>query len=188
MRCGNISDVPYIKDIILTCCYPPQVEDIKGILNETDSEPEDDYPSPTTNHSDSSHQSFLFGYSSSNVNMVELHPTSDRLPKYWETFKENVDPLIKVLHIPTIEPTILQAKDRLGRIHRGLEALLFSIYYGVATSMSPEECLAELGEEKKHLLARYRFGIEQALARADFLQTDELVVLQAVSQVNPQAP
>jgi len=111
--------------------------------------------------------------------MMELHPTADRLPKYWAIYKENVDPLIKVLHIPTIEPTILQAQDRLDRVHKGLEALLFAIYYGVATSMTPEECLAELGEEKKALIIRYRVGLEQALARADFLQTDEMIILQA---------
>ena len=42
-----------------------------------------------------------------------------------------------------------------------------------------DECQRDFDEEKPVLLARYRFGVEQALARADFLQTDEVVVLQA---------
>ena len=111
--------------------------------------------------------------------MLSLHPPSEYIPKYWQIYKENVDPLVKIIHIPSMEPTILEAKGRLDKIHRGLEALLFAIYYGAVTSMWPEETRAEFGEEKNDLLARFRFGIEQALARADFLQSDEYIVLQA---------
>jgi hypothetical protein len=57
---------------------------------------------------------------------------------------------------------------------------LFAIYYGATTSLSGRDCVAKLGEEKSILLARYRFAVEQALARANFLNTEELVVLQAL--------
>lgn len=36
-----------------------------------------------------------------------------------------------------------------------------------------------MGVEKDVLLKRYRFGTEQALARADFLNTNEIVTVQA---------
>jgi hypothetical protein len=154
------------------------VEDIKEILNDSDDE-EHDYPSPETSHSSSSHQGFIFGLSSSSIDMLSLHPPPEHLPIYWKIYKENVDPLVKVIHAPSMEPTILKSRDCLDKIHRGLEALLFAIYYGAVTSMWPEECRTLFGEEKTDLLVRYRFGIEQALARADFLQTDEMIVLQA---------
>lgn len=111
--------------------------------------------------------------------MLSLHPPPDHVPKYWKIYKENVDPLAKILHVPSMEPTVLEAKDRLDKIHRGLEALLFAIYYGAVTSMWPDETRQIFGEDKNDLLARYRFGVEQSLARADFLQTDEYIVLQA---------
>jgi hypothetical protein len=94
-------------------------------------------------------------------------------------FKENIDPLVKVLHVPSTEQSILSSATHLDRLPRGHEALMFAIYYGAITSLWPDECKSKFGEEKTELLARYRFGIEQALARADFLQSDELVVLQA---------
>ncbi|KAF1980872.1 hypothetical protein K402DRAFT_408875 [Aulographum hederae CBS 113979] len=156
-----------------------EVEDIKGILNNESSEDEFDYPSPITSHTSQPTQHFIFGYSSQLVDMVPLHPTPSKIPKYWAIFKENIDPLVKVLHVPSLEPTILRASERLDKIHKGLESLLFAIYYGVATSLTREECLAQLGEEKDELISRYRFGVEQALARADCLQSDEIVVLQA---------
>lgn len=154
------------------------MEDLKEILNSSEDE-DKDYPSPETSHSNSSHQGFIFGFSSQNVDMHALHPPSEHVPIYWKIYKENVDPLVKVIHAPSIEPTILEAKDRLDKIHRGLEALMFAIYYGTITSLWPEEVREQFGEEKTDLLARYRFGLEQALARADFLQSDEMIVLQA---------
>ena len=156
-----------------------EVENIKEMLNDSDEDDDGDYPSPETTHSSSSHQGFVFGYSSHNVNMLELHPPPEHIPVYWKHFRENVDPLVKIIHAPTMEPTVLKAKDGLDKIHRGLETLMFAIYYGAVTSMWEEECKTLFGEEKSVLLARYRFGMEQALARADFLQSDEMIVLQA---------
>ncbi|KAF2434745.1 hypothetical protein EJ08DRAFT_668209 [Tothia fuscella] len=156
-----------------------EVEDIKGILHDSDDEHED-YPSPETSHSSpSNYQGFIFGLSSQNVDMLALHPPADHVPIYWRLYKENVDPLVKVIHAPSIEPTILEAKDCLDRIHRGLEALMFALYYGTITSLSAEECRATFGEERNDLINRYLFGVQQALARADFLQTDEIIVVQA---------
>lgn len=156
-----------------------QVEDLKEILNSSDDDEDNDYPSPETSHSSPHHQGFLFGLSSQNVDMYALHPPKEHVAIYWQVYKENVDPLVKVIHAPTIEPTILKSADGLEKIHRGLECLLFAVYYGTITSMWPEEVQKLFGEDKQDLLTRYRFGLEQALARAEFLQTDEIIVLQA---------
>lgn len=50
---------------------------------------------------------------------------------------------------------------------------------GVATSLLPEECFQEFGESQQVLLKKYRFALEQALARANCLDSEEIVVLQA---------
>ena len=101
------------------------------------------------------------------------------LPLYWDTYKTNVDPLVKVVHVPTMTAQVLEAAQHMDSIPRGMEALLMAIYYAAATSLWEEECRQNFGENKDDLLARYRFGVEQALARADFLQSDEVIVLQA---------
>lgn len=156
-----------------------EVEDLKGILNQ--SSDDDDPDSPNDNGQvPGSHHGFIFGLSSQNVDMLSLHPLPHQIGTYWQAFKENVDPLVKVLHIPTFERTIMNASSNLASLPRGLEALLFTIYYGAVTSLSGEDCLAKFREEKPVLLARYRFAIEQALARANFLITEELIVLQAL--------
>lgn len=121
----------------------------------------------------------MFGFNSTSVDMLSLHPLEQQAREFWEAYKENVDPLVKVLHIPTVEPTFLEAVAHLDKVPKGLESLLFAIYYGAVTSTSPEDCRHRWGEERNTLLQRYRFGLEQALARANFLYCDEVVILQA---------
>ncbi len=111
--------------------------------------------------------------------MQALHPGEQQARQFWEVYKENVDPLVKVLHIPTFQTTFFDAVGRLEKVPKALEALLFSIYYGAVTSTLAEECVQRWGEDRGTLLKRYRFGLEQALARANFLYCDEIVILQA---------
>jgi hypothetical protein len=154
------------------------VEDLKSILIEP-SDDEDDPHTPDSSNPSSQHQSFIFGYSSSSVDMAALHPVEQQARQFWYTFKENVDPLVKVLHIPTFEPVFFNAVAHTEKVGKGLEVLLFAIYYGAVTSTMPEECRERWGEDRTVLLNRYRFGLEQALARANFLYCDEIVILQA---------
>ncbi|OAL04622.1 hypothetical protein IQ06DRAFT_290674 [Phaeosphaeriaceae sp. SRC1lsM3a] len=155
-----------------------EVEDLKSILIEP-SDDEDDMHSPESSSYAAQHQGFIFGYSSTNVDMQALHPMEQQARQFWYTFKENVDPLVKVLHVPTFEPVFFDAVAHPDKVTKGLESLLFAIYYGAVTSTTPEECMERWGEDRATLLNRYRFGLEQALARANFLYCDEIVILQA---------
>ncbi|KAF1846074.1 uncharacterized protein K460DRAFT_417228 [Cucurbitaria berberidis CBS 394.84] len=155
-----------------------EVEDLKAILIEP-SDDEDDAHSPESSNTSSQHQGFIFGYSSTSVDMLALHPPEQQARQFWETYKENVDPLVKVLHIPTSEPTFLKAVAQVDKVSKGLEPLLFAVYYGAVTSTCAEDCRERWGEDRSTLLGRYRFGLEQALSRANFLYCDEVIILQA---------
>lgn len=63
----------------------------------SDDEEEEGSPGDSIATTDSSdHHSFIMGYSSSKVDLRSLHPLPSQIPFYWETYKENVDPLCKV--------------------------------------------------------------------------------------------
>lgn len=156
-----------------------EVEDLKSILVEASDDEDENYPSPPNSQSDANHQNFIFGYSSANVDMHSLHPPPEQIPVHWATYKENVDPLVKVLHLPTIEPRILEAASHLDKIPKALECLMFAVYYGAITSLMPLECAERFGEDRAVLLQKYRFAFEQSLARANFLYCDETIILQA---------
>jgi hypothetical protein len=160
----------------LTPCL--QIAEMRDLLDPSTSEDEDEMHSPETDRQ-SSHQAFLFGYSSAMHDLRELHPSPSQIFILWEVFKENVDPIVRILHRPTAKTILLNAASSLDRVSKPAEALLFAIYFGAVTSLTPEQCHQLLDEDKPTLVKKYRFATEQALARADFLNSSSLICLQA---------
>ncbi|KAI9730554.1 MAG: hypothetical protein M1834_005795 [Cirrosporium novae-zelandiae] len=122
----------------------------------------------------------IFGSTSLTTTLQNLHPQPVQIFRLWQAFLDNVDPIIKLFHTPTVQQAILEASANLEAVPKGLEALMFAIYSCSVGSLSDVECESIMGEEKSMLAARYRYATKQALARAGFLQTSELSVLQAL--------
>lgn len=97
-------------------------------------------------------------------------------------FIENFDPLFKVLHIPTLKKSVIEASSDIENISgdRNMEALLFAMYCAGVTTLTPEKCTEFLQEDKETLLTRYRHGAEQAFANADLFTSSDMVLLQAL--------
>lgn len=156
-----------------------QIAEMRDILDDP-TDDEYDYPSPGSGSSaTANHQGFIFSFSSTILSLRNFHPPANQILTYWEVYKENVDPLAKVLHRPCIEKTLSVAATDLDHISKPVECLMFSIYFAAVTSLSDEECINMTGMEKEAALKKYRFAFEQAMARAGFLSTTELVILQA---------
>ena len=152
---------------------------MRDLLDAPSSEEElDEYESPAHDKLNS-HQGFLFGYSSLKIDLKSLHPSPSQIFILWEVFKENVDPVVRLLHRPTAKNILMNAASSVDRVSRAAEALLFSIYFGAVVSLTEEQCRQLLDEDKKALIKKYRFATEQALARADFLNSSSLMCLQA---------
>ena len=85
------------------------------------------------------HHAFIFGYRSADVDLRPLHPLPSQMPFIWQVYVENVDPLVKILHKPTMERLIRDMRVSLDVLTPGTEALMFSIYYAAITSMEVDE-------------------------------------------------
>lgn len=105
-----------------------------------------------------------------------MHPTPLQLQFYWSIFCERVDPLVKVLHKPTVEKMLQQDFTAL---EKSSTALLFAIYYSAVTSLTDDEVLSNLRLTREEVIQNYKFAVEQALVNANFLETQEIVTLQA---------
>lgn len=157
-----------------------EVAEMRDILDD-DTEDEDDYPSPGSGSSASAnHQSFVFSFSSTILSLRNFHPAPEQISVYWAIYKENIDPVIKLLHIPHHEKMISQASLDLDHVSKPIEVLMFTIYFAAVTTLSTDDCILQLGLEKQAALRKYRFAVEQALARAGFLNTQELAILQSL--------
>lgn len=112
-----------------------------------------------------------------------LHPPPSHIALLFTIFKQNVDPMYKVLHIPTFGKMVSEASMNVDHIPTGthVEALLFAMYYAAVTSLTREECLQHFGDAKDSLLAKYRVCTERALSNANFLSECDLGSLQALT-------
>ena len=162
-----------------------EIAEMRDILDAPSTEDDDDHlDSPLqsaggSETSSTSHQGFIFGYSSNLVNLKKLHPTPTQIFILWEVFKENVDPLVRILHRPTARTILLKASSGTESLSKAAEALLFALYFGAVVSLDPAQCQSLLGETKETMVNRFRFATEQALARANFMNSSSLMVLQA---------
>lgn len=112
-----------------------------------------------------------------------LHPAPEKMRRLCETYFRNVDPLIKILHRPTVEEMFngFTSSPVDNPLSRTAEALFFAMYFAAVTSLQPERCKELLGEDRGQLAVRYRQAAEYALARADYLNSTSLETLQALT-------
>ncbi|VUC29234.1 unnamed protein product [Clonostachys rosea] len=109
----------------------------------------------------------------------KLHPEPRHIYRLWQQFVEAVNPLIKIVHVPTTQQQILEASWDVENISPPLAALMFSIYSLAVISLSSAQCQATYGEERPTLITRYRVAALSALIAADFLTTKDLQLLTA---------
>jgi len=88
------------------------------------------------------HTAFIFGYRSADVNLHKLHPLPSQIPFIWQIYQENVEPLIKILHVPSTARLLRDIGRNRESLDRGHEALLFSIYYAAIVSLDDSEVSA----------------------------------------------
>ncbi|KAJ5465525.1 hypothetical protein N7530_009312 [Penicillium desertorum] len=111
--------------------------------------------------------------------LTELHPSPLNIFKLWQAFLENVNPLTKIIHAPTVQQQILDAMSDLLKVSREIEALMFAIYCIALVSLQAEDVEESFGESKKALLSKCRRGAQLAFKNASLLRTSSSVVLQA---------
>lgn len=111
--------------------------------------------------------------------LTEQHPSYVEVIKLWNAYVQNVDPLCKVLHIPTVAKMVDTVAKQPAAASKSDECLLFVIYYVTVFSMSDADCLQEFNNSRNHLMSRYRTAVHQALVNASWVKTTEMPILQA---------
>jgi len=78
------------------------------------------------------------------VDLRGLHPLPSQVPYLWQVYLENVDPVVKILHIPSMNKLIRELRTSMDRLTPATEALMFAIYYAATTSLEEDEVCAVL--------------------------------------------
>ena len=101
--------------------------------------------------------------------------------KLWHTFVQNIDPIVKILHVPTAEIDIFTAINQPGEVGKDILALLYAAYFAAATSMEAEDVSKMLGMDQLTALGKFRTHFQKALADADALEHPTVALLQALA-------
>ncbi|KAJ5730743.1 fungal-specific transcription factor domain-containing protein [Penicillium malachiteum] len=120
---------------------------------------------------------FMVGGSTSRI--THLHPSTIQIFQLWQVYLNNVNPLLKIGHAPTLQNQIVEAGANLSHIGKPLEALMFSIYLIAISSMMNDGVQTTFGTSKSVLLARYHEASQSALINAGFMRSCDLMTLQA---------
>ncbi|KIM96896.1 hypothetical protein OIDMADRAFT_65474, partial [Oidiodendron maius Zn] len=96
-------------------------------------------------------------------------------------YLRQVDPVIKILHRPSLQGWLVRGEGYLGYPsgHASVDALSAAVCYSAASSMTENQCHASFHTNKSTVVADYRKACEAAMQRADLLATRDITVLQA---------
>jgi len=99
-----------------------------------------------------------------------------------ERFISNVDPLVKIFHVPTlrrfIQSDVSPGNNTFKRKQK--DAVLATILFAAVTSMTDEDCQNQLKLTRAQALPRHKAAVEAALVEADFLGHHDFTTLQAL--------
>ncbi|KIV99888.1 uncharacterized protein PV09_08552 [Verruconis gallopava] len=105
------------------------------------------------------------------VDLSPLQPSAVQIFKLWQIYLDNVNPLLKVTHTPTLQSCIVEAASNPTNISRELEALMFGIYCLAIHSLTHADCQRIFGSPKNELMKGFQFGCQQALGKCEFLRS-----------------
>ncbi|KAI1436936.1 hypothetical protein GGR50DRAFT_647922 [Xylaria sp. CBS 124048] len=123
---------------------------------------------------------FRHYFNAPELDPTEFQPLPSQVPFLLDVFAANINVAISIVHMPTIRRIARSAgADGVSPSHAN-DALLFSIYYAAIVSMEEDDVMRNFRTTKADLSLKYRFGFERAMAKADFMNVLDIVVLQAL--------
>ncbi|KAF1968006.1 hypothetical protein BU23DRAFT_277921 [Bimuria novae-zelandiae CBS 107.79] len=174
----------YLENTLWTSLQS-EFRDPKRILEDSSDEEEDAtrpgrVPSQlTTCGGDALLGASLLGNANAPSNLRSFHPSPGQIFKLWQVYLDNINPLIKVFHAPSVQQLISNASGNLDSIPKNVECLMFGIYCTAVESLGNTECIAILDEPKEVASKRFKTAGHLALIRTSFLKTSDPMVLQA---------
>jgi hypothetical protein len=127
-----------------------------------------------------SNDHLLFCSRNASVDLSPLHPSQVHIFKLWQIYLDNINPLLKVTHTPSLQGRIIDAAGDVTNIKPSLEALMFSIYCAAVFSITQAECQKLFGSQREDVLASYQLGAREALLNAGFLKSGDRDCLTAL--------
>ncbi|RDW59534.1 hypothetical protein BP6252_12621 [Coleophoma cylindrospora] len=105
--------------------------------------------------------------------------TTIRLQYLWLVYKRNVDPIMKVFHIPSMQKVVDDVLLNPSSTTSETDCLIAAIQFAAVTSMAEEQCMSVLKSSRQTLLGTFTHETQNALDACKFLTSHDLTTLQA---------
>ncbi|KAJ5605528.1 hypothetical protein N7510_008309 [Penicillium lagena] len=114
---------------------------------------------------------------------LDFYPDSQLALRLWDVYVKSVDPVLKILHIPTVQSAVVATILDPRSAQPSTVALTFAIYYAAVTALCHDDSdePIDLPWEKSVLLKRYQTALDRLLVTPDFMSRPEIAGLQALA-------
>jgi hypothetical protein len=123
----------------------------------------------------------LFSHDGSPAATDDLHPDPVHSFRLWQIFLDRVNPIIKIVHVPTLQPRLIEITTDHSNVALNYQALFFGIYLMASISLLDHESMQLLGMSREQAIRKFALGLKQSLVKADFLRNHDMVTLQALT-------
>lgn len=123
----------------------------------------------------------LFSNPHVSSDIFSLFPSRWQATQLWQTYLNNVDGLVKLLHVPSVQPKLFASINNPKDTPLDLSALFFAIYFAAVTSLRSPDTMIMLGQDREAALNLYQRGLEVCLHGGSFLDSPTIPSLQAMA-------
>ncbi|KAK6335884.1 hypothetical protein TWF730_003258 [Orbilia blumenaviensis] len=141
-------------------------------------------PSPESDPQSRSHinyYNFLLRQADAATQYDLVHPHPSQMLLLWQTYVDDIDPFIKIIHVPSITRIIRDLRGQYHSLKPAAEALIFAISTAALSISSEEDIFHHFSVKKQNLFSRYRSYTEKALEKAEILTSNDIEAAQALA-------
>ncbi|CAG7949172.1 unnamed protein product [Penicillium olsonii] len=113
--------------------------------------------------------------------VLEFYPDSHLALQLWALYVKSVDPVLKILHIPTTQSAVIATILDPKSASASMVALTFAIYFAAITTLDHYDGPIELPLDRHALLKNYKTALDRLLLVTEVMNRPEIPVLQALA-------
>ncbi|KAJ3486002.1 hypothetical protein NLG97_g6703 [Lecanicillium saksenae] len=157
------------------------VEELQAMRNLVEAEdPEDSIILSPEELTPDNNTDLILSLDFTNTTSEDLLPDPVQVFRLWQVYIDKVNPLNKVIHVPTVQPYVLEMTTNIANVPLDYQALLFSIMSMAVLSLEEDEAIQMLGMSREKALQTFNAGAKAALIRFNYLKNYNMTSLQAL--------
>ncbi|KAL1886940.1 hypothetical protein Cpir12675_006829 [Ceratocystis pirilliformis] len=166
-------------DNVLWSKFYDELSAMRQIINTQDSGIEDTSLGSESASPDELTELMMKDYS--NMSLHDVQPEPVQMFRLWQVFLDRVNPLMKIIHVPTIQGYIVNAAGYSSTsLPANYRPLIFAIFTMAVYSLTDIECRQMLGVPREDAIKKYSHGVRTALSNVNFMQTYDIPILQGL--------